>query len=51
MQDSNAFVSSRVFPTIPVQKQSDKYFEYSQADFFRDQVQPRADGTESAGTG
>ena len=23
MQDSNAFVSSRVFPTIPVQKQSD----------------------------
>jgi|TARA_Y100000356_G_scaffold118454_1_gene109445 hypothetical protein len=51
MQDQNAFVASRVFPTISVNKQSDKYFVYSQADFFRDQVLPRADGTESAGTG
>ncbi len=51
MQEADNFVSSRAFPQIPVQKQSDKYFTYSQADFFRDQVQLRADGTPSAGTG
>ena len=51
MQEAFAFVASKVFPTIPVKKQSDKYFTYSQAAFFRDQVQPRADGTQSAGTG
>jgi len=51
IQQAENFVAGRVFPTIPVPKQSDKYFTYTQADFFRDQVQPRADGTESAGTG
>ena len=51
MQESYAFVASRAFPQVNVQKQSDKYFTYSQADFFRDQVQLRADGTQSAGTG
>ena len=51
MQEAYAFVASRAFPQINVQKQSDKYFTYSQADFFRDQVQLRADGTQSAGTG
>jgi hypothetical protein len=51
MQENYAFVASKVFPQINVNKQSDSYFVYSQADFFRDQVQPRADGTESAGTG
>jgi len=45
------FVASKVFPTVPVAKQSDLYFTYSQADFFRDQAQVRADGTESAGSG
>ena len=51
MQEAYAFVASRAFPTVNVLKQTDKYFTYSQADFFRDQVQRRADGTESAGTG
>ena len=51
MQEAYAFVAGRAFPTVNVQKQTDKYFTYSQADFFRDQVQRRADGTESAGTG
>ena len=50
-QEAYAFVASRAFPQVPVAKQTDKYFTYSQADFFRDQVQRRADGTESAGTG
>tara|TARA_R110002020_G_scaffold434673_6_gene644824 strand:+ start:10592 stop:11539 length:948 start_codon:yes stop_codon:yes gene_type:complete len=51
MQEAYAFVSSRAFPQVSVNKQTDKYFTYSQADFFRDQVQRRADGTQSAGTG
>ena len=51
MQEAYAFVAARAFPTVNVNKQTDKYFTYSQADFFRDQVQRRADGTESAGTG
>ena len=50
-QDAFNFVANKVFPTLPVAKQSDKYFIYTQADFFRDQAQRRADGTESAGTG
>lgn len=51
MQEAYAFVASRAFPQVSVAKQTDKYFTYSQADFMRDQVQRRADGTESAGTG
>ena len=51
MQDADAFVASRAFPQVQVTKQTDKYFTYDQADFFRDQVQRRADGTQSAGTG
>tara|TARA_R100001510_G_C7651458_1_gene209129 strand:+ start:1819 stop:2775 length:957 start_codon:yes stop_codon:yes gene_type:complete len=51
MQDQDHFVAGKVFPTVPVQKQSDLYYTYSQEDFFRDSVELRADGTESAGTG
>jgi len=50
-QDADHFVAGKVFPTVPVQKQSDLYYTYTQADFFRDAVELRADGTESAGTG
>lgn len=51
MQEADAFVASRVFPTVSVAKQSDKYFTYTQGDFYRDQAKVRADGTESAGSG
>ena len=51
MQQAENFVASRVFPTVDVMKQSDLYYTYNQADFWRDQVMPRADGTESAGSG
>ena len=50
-QEAYAFVANRAFPVVNVAKQTDLYFTYSQADFMRDQVQRRADGTESAGTG
>ena len=51
MNEVDNFVASKVFPTVSVNKQSDLYFTYSQADFYRDQAQYRADGTESAGSG
>lgn len=48
-QAANAFIADKVFPTIPVVKQSDVYFEYNKDDFFRDEARKRAKGTESAG--
>jgi hypothetical protein len=51
MQAAEDFVASRVFPTVPVQKQSDRYFVYDRADWFRDEMKPRAPSTESAGGG
>lgn len=49
IQDSANFVADKVFPVVPVQKQSDRYIVYSRDDFFRDEAQERAPGTESAG--
>ena len=49
--DMNSFIAEKVFPTVPVAKQTDKYFTYTQADFFRTDAQLRAPGTESAGSG
>lgn len=48
-QDAKNFIADKVFPIIPVQKQSDTYFIYNRDDFFRDEAQERAKGTESAG--
>ena len=49
LQDDTAFVGLRAMPNLPVTFQSDLYTVWSRADFFRDQAQERADGTESAG--
>ena len=49
MQDANNFVNDKVFPCVPVMKQSDRYFMYLKEDWFRDDAQERAMGTESAG--
>lgn len=51
IQDQNHFVANKVFPTVPVEKKSDKYFTYTKHDWFRDEAQLRADATESAGSG
>lgn len=45
------FIASKIFPIVPVEKQSGKYYTYTKADWFRDEAKPRADATESAGTG
>lgn len=51
LQKAENFVAARVFPNIPVDKQSDLYFEYNRGDFNRDEAKLRAPGTESAGGG
>lgn len=51
MQSQNNFIASRVFPVIPVGKQSDQYFIYTKNDWFRDEAQLRPPDTESAGSG
>lgn len=49
LQNQNNFVADRVFPTVNVSKQSDKYAVYDRGDLLRDEMQPRAPATESAG--
>lgn len=51
IQSASAFVANQVFPMVPVQKQSDRYFVYKREDWFRDEAQLRAPATESAGGG
>lgn len=51
LQDANAFVAMRAFPNLPVSKQSDLYGVFDRADFYRDEADERADGTESKGSG
>lgn len=50
IQNANNFVARKMFPVLPVQYRSDKYFVYSQADFLRDEARLRAAGVESAGS-
>jgi hypothetical protein len=49
LQSQNSFVADRVFPNIPVAKQSDRFFTYDRGEFNRDEMKERAPGTESAG--
>lgn len=51
IQSAANFVASRMFPNIPVLKQSDRYYIYNRGDFNRDEMRVRAPGTESAGSG
>jgi len=49
IQDETSYIADQVFPMVPVQKKSDRYFVYDKGDFFRDEAKERAPGTESAG--
>lgn len=51
MQDTSDYIADRIFPVVPVEKQSDRYFVYTKGDWFRDDAQLRAPATESAGGG
>ncbi len=50
-QDESSFVAGKVFPVVPVMKQSDAYFELARADWFRSDARKRSPGAESAGSG
>lgn len=50
-QDESEFVAGQIFPTVPVAKQSDVYYEYPVGTFMKNNMQERAPGTESAGDG
>lgn len=51
LQNASHFVAGRVFPNVPVQKQSDRYFVFDRGFFNRDEAAIRAPGTESKGSG
>jgi len=51
MQDQNDFVADKMFPNVPVRKQSDLYYKYERDNWFRSEAKLRAPGTESAGSG
>lgn len=51
MQKAENFIADKVFPVVPVDKKSNKFFTYTKNDWFRDEAQRRAPGTESAGGG
>jgi len=51
MNADKNYIAGQVFPTIPVSKQTDKYFTYAKGDWFKDEAQRRADATESEGSG
>ena len=48
-QDASVYIADKVFPSIPVIKQSDRYFMYKKEDWFRDDAEERGLGDESAG--
>lgn len=45
------YICRKIFPKVPVQKQSDLYWKWSKSDWRRTDVQRRAPGTESPGVG
>src|SRR5262245_11003573 len=51
IQSQDDFIADKVFPPVPVEKQSDVFFKYRKNDWFRDEAQQRAPATESAGGG
>lgn len=50
-QDSSEFIADKIFPNVPVNKQSDKYFTYNRDAFARAQAERRSGAEESAGGG
>lgn len=51
IQRAENFVATRVFPIVAVEKQTDKYYIYTKADWFRDEAEVRGPATESVGSG
>lgn len=45
LQSADMFIADRVFPVVPVAKQSDSYFTIPRGAFFRDEMEKNAPGT------
>ena len=42
MNSESAFIAEKVFPSVPVKKESDKYYVFSKSHLFRSEVEKRA---------
>lgn len=51
LQQSGAYIADKVFPKVPVEKQSNIFVKYSKLDWRRSNAQKRAPGTETKGVG
>jgi hypothetical protein len=51
IQNKDLFIAERVFPRVPVEKQSDLYWKYHKGEWRRTDVEKRAPSTESVGVG
>lgn len=51
IQRAEDFIADKVFPIVPVMKQSDRYFVYTKESWFRTEARVRAPSSESAGSG
>lgn len=51
IQSADSYIADKVFPKVPVQKQSDLFWKYSKSDWRRTDVKRRAPSTESPGVG
>jgi hypothetical protein len=51
IQSDTVFIAGKVFPMLPVDKKSGRYFVYTKDDWFRDDAQLRGIAQESAGGG
>lgn len=51
LQSPNNFIAGKVFPTVNVAKQTDKYFVFDRTTFMRDSMRKRGNSEESAGGG
>lgn len=51
LQREEYFVAMDAWPNMPSMMQSDLYYEFDRGDFYRDEAEERADGTETQGAG
>lgn len=51
IQSQDNYISTKIFPLVPVSNQSDLYYEFDRGDFLRDEAQLRGESSESAGSG
>lgn len=51
IQSEDDYIADKVFPRVPVQKQSDLYWKYNKAEWRRTDVEKRSPSTETPGVG